>query len=156
MSICTCMSSWVLPVSSESFIGMMTDLQFSSELEKAKERAIYIMTGEATEEGTISWGISQEDFENDVSGQMQVCLELLTTSEFLKKLYGFYSKVTGVNSYSSPTGESVSFGSDQFLLWKKQSKEFTRDAFNLVYDFVSEKLKGKSVCFITNYNWEIA
>jgi len=155
--VCANVASWVLPFQKSDFFVTLSDAQFSMEIEKAQNRAIYIMLTSATKETNPGWGISQTEWDLDESGQIEESFILLTSAEFIKKFLGIVKQANLLRNYTSPTGESSSLQVDQYEKWLELSCFLRDKAWNVAYPYISEdakKLGFDGMVVALNYNFQ--
>ena len=156
MAICSNIESFILPFN-QAEICSLTPSQYLVELEKAKNRAVFIMLSSCTAKNP-GWGISQSDYDLDESGQIQIALELLTSAEFLKRRFGLYSKVSELGDYTSPSNEQLKYFSDDLETWKQLEGQLRQEAWDAAYPYICDDIKngtvGPDVCFVRNYDWQ--
>ncbi len=148
-------SAYVLPFTPSDFPELST-AQYDAELIKAVHRAYYYMQASCdTDTGLQGWGISQTDLDADVSGRLQLALQLLTAYEFLKLMVGLIGQRNLMGSYSSPTGESITRNPESMQAWIKLKDSLYSQAYEEAYDYLSECAKSASTGLsIANYNWQ--
>ena len=134
--VCSCSALFLLPIKFTDFCEL-TQEQYDREIENSYSRALYVMLND--------WQIKQTDLDADVSGKLQIAIELLTASEFLSRYIGLIQKANLLGSYSSPTGESLSKNSKD-LDYYLNTKEFLYyEAFSQAEGFISDQVKMSRV-----------
>lgn len=149
--VCENIKSWLLPFRECDF-GGIDSCDFATELENAKQRALFIMT--ASPCGVPpGWGISQETLDQDLSGQLQKALQLLTSAEFLSMYIDTFGMVNSIGEYESPNGERLRMTAEDLNVWKNQEGFYRNKAEDTARPFIAN-CSGSGLPKIRTYNFE--
>jgi hypothetical protein len=149
--VCSNTNIFNLAFSVKDFCNI-SQAEFDQQIKNAKDRALWIMTADCSQ-FSEAWGILQSDLDADVSGKLQVALELLTSSEFLGKYIGLGSIYKIIGSYTSPTGESINKSSQDIDKWTSLRDFLYQRAWEYAYNWVSDCAKNQSTIVVKNYDW---
>lgn len=141
------------PFKHEDICGSLDIDAFHAELGKAFNRAKWVMLTDC-EQFSGTWGIEELDYIDDVSGKLQVALQLLTAYEFLRLHNGLLeSTIRLVGMYRSPTGETIEKGQASIDAFNNFLNKLYEDAYNSAYPWI--KCKDVPGLIVARaYDWE--
>jgi len=155
--VCENIKSWNSTINQCDF--GLDSKSFNSQLESAKSRALYIMTGDPCKAKTPGWGITQDELDSDVSGQLQIALQHLTTAEFLSANQNIFQKINSVGDYTSPTGERLILTSEDITKQMSLAKYYYNKAAEAASEFIKDcPIIGNDSGFgfaVRPFNWNI-